>query len=137
MFKKFLMFMWLFPMNIIGILNSGKYIGTYKDVKIYRWKWWMKGFATAWGDRILFDKKHEDLFLLEPTYSEKLLVHEYTHIKQQREHGAILFLLIYCGNFISNFLFKSYSRFNWYLSYKQIWFEQQARFEEIKYEKFK
>lgn len=73
------------------------------------------------------------------TMSDRLKRHEMAHIMQQwdldksgaafcsrYELGVVVFYTIYLWQFVKNFLFNPFSRFNWNLSYHAISFELEA-----------
>jgi hypothetical protein len=85
MLKKIWLMFWLFPLNFLGILNSKKYLGKYQDTDVYLWRFWIKGYSTAFGDRILLYDKHNEKQKVDKEYKIRLFKHEYKHIQQQKK----------------------------------------------------
>lgn len=113
-----LRWLWLFPLPIFAVLNTRRHVMTWMGTPVVEWRWWLKGYATAAGTRILVPPGRARLV------PSRLLRHEAKHLEQQRRWGGVLFLLIYGADFLVQWVRHG---FRWHPAYLAIGFEREAR----------
>ena len=99
----FVKWIWAFPWSLMGMLNRGTRLEDWQGRRVYRWKYWKRGYSTAaWPYILLSSHRARE--------SEKLMHHEDQHLHQQMVMGGWIYSIAYGLLFL---VLIPFALFNW------------------------